>query len=84
MNLAVVRLQALDHDLVLSDQVIDEHRVLAAFGLDDNHDSVFQPGDFGLDVQHVVQRDDREVVAPNMHHHALASHGLDVFFGRLQ
>src|SRR6202522_3459429 len=66
-DLPEVGLQALDDDLLLREQLVDEQTGTLTIGLDDHQQSVEQLGVLGLDVEQFVQPDDRnEFVAQSI------------------
>ncbi len=61
VHATIVRFQALDHHLVLPHQGIDEQGRLDAVGVDHHHDALGEIGGLRLDIEQLVQHDDRQV-----------------------
>ena len=78
VHATIVRFQALDHHLVLPHQGIDEQGRLDAIRVDDHHDALREIGRLRLDVEQLVQHDNRQVFTPHLDHPRLVGQGIDV------
>src|SRR3569833_362530 len=78
IDLAVVRLNALDDELALGDEFVDHDRHLARFVLDDDEQRVFGAG-FPRDrFEYRVQTDQREYFPADLDHLSAARDHADV------
>src|SRR4051812_9701473 len=84
MDAAVVRFQALDDDLVFSQKRVDEQRAAYAVAVEDHQNPAVDLRHVRTYVEYLVQLDDRQVVAANVHCAAASHDSFDIRFGRLQ
>ena len=75
---SIIRLQALDHDLVLPHQCVDIERRLDAIGVDHDHDALRKIASARFDVEHLMQGNDRQVLAPDLDNACLVGECLDI------
>src|SRR5215471_15737479 len=77
VDVPVVRFEALDDDLLLAEEVVDEEADAAAVAFDDHDEALVQVVRARLDAEDLVQADDRHVVAAKGEHFALAGHAIE-------
>src|SRR4051812_6803523 len=76
IDVAVVRFEALDHDLLLAEEVVDEEADAAPVALDDHDEALVQVMRTRLHAEDLVQANHRHVIAAEAEHLALASHAI--------
>src|SRR5690606_38687242 len=76
-NLLVVCLEVLDHDLMLADEMVDQQCETHILHLQDDGDRARHVGFGILDVEHFVQRHDRQVLTAHLHHVFRLGNGPD-------
>jgi hypothetical protein len=69
---------------VLADQRVDEQRGLSSLGLQDHEDAAMHLGHARLDVEYLVQRDHRQVLAAHVDDLIVPADGLQVRLDRLE
>src|SRR5690349_14330824 len=77
VDVSVVRFEALDDDLLLAEEVIDEEADAAAVAFDDHDEALVQVVRARLDAEDLVQADHRHVIAAEAEHLALAGHAIE-------
>src|SRR4051812_6562737 len=77
VDVAIVRFEALDHDLLLVEEVVDEEADTAPVALHDHDEALVQVVRARLDTEDFVQADHRHVVTAEAEHLALAGHAVE-------
>src|SRR6185436_6375863 len=77
VDVSVVGFEALDDDLLLPEEVVDEEADAAAVAFDDHDEALVQLVRPRLHAEDLVQADYRHVVAAEAEHLALAGHAIE-------